>query len=122
LVHEGKESAMLVQIRTDNHVQASDQLNAYIERSLNNAIGRFSDRVTRIEAYLKDDNSLKGGPSDKECTLEARLKGLQPLAVSHSAPSLQLAADGAMDKLVRAIERAAARSDKPAGTPPASSE
>lgn len=113
---------MLVQIRTDNNIQLSDQLNAYIERTLQSAIGRFSDRITRVEAYLKDDNSLKGGAKDKECTFEARLKGLGPVAVTHAAPSLQLAADGAVEKLVRAIERAEARSQKPAGVPPASLE
>lgn len=111
---------MLVQIRTDNRIQPSAQLRRHIEQSVNAALGRFWERITRVEAYLKDSNSLKGGPGDKECTLEARLKGFQPIAVSHAGPSSQLAVDRAVEKLARAIERVTARSEKPARTPPSS--
>ncbi len=106
---------MLIQIRTDNSIQASAALNQRAEATIRDSVARFADRLTRVEAYLKDDNSLKGGERDKTCTLEARLAGLEPIAVTHSAPSLDLAIDGAAEKLERAMERAVARAAKPAG-------
>jgi hypothetical protein len=36
--------------------------------------------------------------------LEARLAGLQPIAVSHLAPTIEIAVTEAADKLQRAIE------------------
>jgi hypothetical protein len=38
------------------------------------------------------------------CAMEARLKGRQPIAVTHQAATLELAVDGATDKLTRLIE------------------
>ena len=50
--------------------------------------------MTRAEVHLADDNSHKGGDSDKKCTVEARLAGLQPLAASANGGSLEQAVDG----------------------------
>ena len=51
-------------------------------------MAHLSDRITRIEVHLSDENSLKGGDHDKRCMLEARIAGMQPLAVTHLAESL----------------------------------
>ncbi|MGQ0752691.1 MAG: HPF/RaiA family ribosome-associated protein [Betaproteobacteria bacterium] len=103
---------MLIQINTDNHIEGSTDLAARVEPPIAAALERYADRVTRIEAYFKDRNSHKGGAVDKECTLEARLAGLEPIAVSDLAPTLDVALDGALDKLVTAIEHAARRAGK----------
>jgi hypothetical protein len=57
-----------------------------------------------VEVHLSDENSHKGGADDKRCLMEARLEGRPPTAVSHRAPSVQLAIDGAAAKLARVIE------------------
>ena len=41
--------------------------------------------------------------------LEARLNGLQPIAVTHMAESMQLAIEGAAEKLEHAIGRTLGR-------------
>jgi hypothetical protein len=41
--------------------------------------------------------------------LEARLAGLQPIAVSHQASTIELALSGAADKLERSIENTLGR-------------
>jgi hypothetical protein len=101
---------MLIQINTDNHIAGSPELAARIEPAIASALDRFSERITRVEVHLKDDNSNKGG-YDKECTLEARLAGLAPIAVTGLAPTVEIALDGALDKLLRAIEHTASRSE-----------
>jgi ribosome-associated translation inhibitor RaiA len=55
--------------------------------------------------HLNDLNSnSKGGGNDKRCLMEARLAGLGPVDVNHEADVLDIAIDGAMEKLERAIE------------------
>ena len=71
---------------------------------MESAIDRFSDRITRIEVHLSDQNGDKSGQEDKRCMLEARLEGRQPTVVTHEAASLEEAVDGAADKLKRSLE------------------
>ena len=49
------------------------------------------------------------GAKDERCLLEARLAGLQPLAVSHQATTLEQAVDGAVEKLKRSLDRTLGR-------------
>jgi ribosome-associated translation inhibitor RaiA len=63
-----------------------------------------SDRITRVEVHLSDQNGDKSGQDDKRCMLEARLEGRQPTVVTHHAASLDEAVDGAADKLKRFLE------------------
>ncbi|HUG99148.1 MAG TPA: HPF/RaiA family ribosome-associated protein, partial [Gammaproteobacteria bacterium] len=41
---------------------------------------------------------------DMRCLMEARLEGLQPIAVTHRAATSSQAVEGAADKLTRLIE------------------
>jgi len=38
------------------------ELRSFIEGEVERAMGRFSDRLTRPEVYLSDENADKGGP------------------------------------------------------------
>ncbi|MGH8178914.1 MAG: HPF/RaiA family ribosome-associated protein [Steroidobacter sp.] len=94
---------MQIQVNTDNHVHGSENLIGRVQEMVEGAVSHFSERITRIEVHLSDENSAKGGADDKRCMLEARLGGLEPIAVTHQAESLQLAIDGAAEKLEKAI-------------------
>jgi hypothetical protein len=50
--------------------------------------------------------------------MEARVGGLRPLAVSHEAPNLLEAVEGAADKLKRSLEHAIARREHLPGPTP----
>jgi ribosome-associated translation inhibitor RaiA len=95
---------MQIQINSDHHISASPEVAARIQGLVRGALERYSDRITRVEVHLNDLNSAKGGSDDKRCLMEARLAGLGPVDVDHAAPTLELAIDGAMEKLERAIE------------------
>lgn len=95
---------MQVLTNTDRNIPGSEALSAQVETSVTAALGHLSERVTRVEVHLSDENSHKGGADDKRCLMEARLEGRPPTAVSHRAPSVQLAIDGAAAKLARVIE------------------
>jgi ribosome-associated translation inhibitor RaiA len=58
---------------------------------------------------LTDESGSKSGKNDKRCMMEARLEGRQPIAVTDEAATLDLAVDGAADKLARLIEHTLGR-------------
>ena len=95
---------MQIQINSDHQLNPSPQLATRIQSLIRDALERYSERITRVEVHLNDQNSMKGGSNDKRCLMEARLAGLGPVDVNHEAESLDLAIDGAMEKLERAIE------------------
>ena len=95
---------MQIQINSDHHINPSPELAARVQALVRDALDRHSDRITRVEVHLNDLNSAKGGSGDKRCMLEARMGGLGPVAVSHEANSLELAIDGAIEKLEHALE------------------
>ena len=97
---------MQIQVNTDSHITGSTKLAQEVEAIVNHALGRFGDRITRVEVYLSDENSAeKSGDSDKRCVIEARLGGLQPISVSHQGSSLDQAASGAANKLEKTLKR-----------------
>lgn len=102
---------MQIQVNHGRRVSGGESVEERVEDMVSDALDRFSDRITRIEVHLSDENSDKGGAADKRCMLEARLNGLQPIAVTHQAESMQLAIEGAAEKLERAVEHALGRLD-----------
>jgi ribosome-associated translation inhibitor RaiA len=80
-------------------------LTAHVESVVTGALERFGNRVTRVEVHIGDENGHKGGEHDKRCAMEARLSGLQPIAVTGQGTIVEAAISAAVDKLVRAIDR-----------------
>jgi len=104
---------MLIQINTDDNVHQSDTLTKRIEATVRDILGRFADHVTRVEIHLSDENSdKKSGGSDMRCLLEARLAGLQPVAVTDAAATVEQAVDGAVRKMRRSLDSTLGRLQK----------
>jgi ribosome-associated translation inhibitor RaiA len=97
---------MLIQVHTDNHIQGSEKLTNYVQAVMQDSLARFAERVTRVEVHLHDNNShAKSSDDDKHCGIEVRIAGLDPLNVSHQAGAIDLAIDGATNKLVTLLDR-----------------
>ena len=95
---------MKIQLNTDDHVNGSAALAAQVTATVEQALGRFREHVTRVEVHLSDENAGKSGPKDQRCMLEARLEGRQPVAVTDQAETLQQAVHGAAQKLARLLD------------------
>ena len=95
---------MQIQMNSDHHITGSPQLAGRVQALLRDSLERYSDRITRVEVHLNDLNSVKGGSNDKRCLMEARLAGVGAVSANHEAPTVELAIDGAMEKLERALE------------------
>ncbi|NLD53302.1 MAG: HPF/RaiA family ribosome-associated protein [Burkholderiaceae bacterium] len=91
---------MKILLNTDNHIDGTDSLEERVNAMLEQHLGRYFPRLSRIEVFLSDTNSpTKGGGNDKRCALEARLKNDDPVGASHDAENMEQAIRGACDKL-----------------------
>ncbi len=95
---------MQIQVNSDSNIEGREKLVAHVRGVVQSALSRFSDRITRVEVHLSDQNADKSGQDDKRCMIEARLRGRQPTAVTHTAATLDQAIDGAADRIQRSIE------------------
>jgi ribosome-associated translation inhibitor RaiA len=101
---------MQIKINTDHNIEGHQALTAQVTGVVENALSRFSDHITWVEVHLSDENSNKKvGHDALRCMMEARLEGLQPIAVTHHATTLDQAVDGAAEKLTNLIESALGR-------------
>jgi ribosomal subunit interface protein len=90
---------MQILIHTDNHIVASEGLEQHVQDTVAKAMAHFADHVTRVEVHLSDEKGEKSGHRLQRCVMEARPKGLPPLAASHDADNLHQAIAGAAERL-----------------------
>lgn len=103
-------------INSDSNLDIGDTAISDIERVLQNRLGRFEDKLTRVVVHLKDENGQKtGGRSDKRCMLEARPESLNAINVTHDAPSVDESVKNACKKLERVLDDTFARLNDPRG-------
>jgi ribosome-associated translation inhibitor RaiA len=100
---------MQVQVSTDHNIEGHEALSAQIRSTVEKVLSRMSDRITRVEVHLSDENGNKPGIHDQRCVMEAHLEGHQPMAVTDQATTLNQAVDGAAHKLARLIEHTLGR-------------
>ena len=100
---------MKVILNTDNHIQGNDSLAEHVDGVVENALGRFSNQVMRVEVHLSDANGGKAGSGDKHCVMEARLEGRPPVAANNDAETVREAIVGAARKLQRALDSSLGR-------------
>jgi hypothetical protein len=90
---------MKIQIDTDRTVERTEGLVTMVENEVQSALGRFEDRLTRVEVHLGDENVEKKTGADKRCLLEARPAGLQPVVVTGVADTIEWACKDAARKM-----------------------
>lgn len=100
---------MQINLHTDTTIEHHTGLDQHVQAVVSAAIGRFQEHITRVEVHLSDKNSQKSSDGDNRCMLEARVTGMQPIAVSDHAATLHQAISGAAEKLKRALDSALGR-------------
>jgi hypothetical protein len=94
-------------LNTDKNTDGRHEMSEHVEAVVREAVAHFGDHVTRVDAYLSDENSLtKSASDDIHCTLEARLAHREPVIVKSHAASAHQAISGAAAKLKRALTSA----------------
>jgi hypothetical protein len=95
---------MRVQVNTDKRIEGGEGLTSHVVGLVEAALGRFGARLTRVEVHLSEQRSHKSHDEGKHCMMEARLAGLQPIAVTHRGETLEQAMDGAVERLQRILD------------------
>jgi ribosome-associated translation inhibitor RaiA len=95
---------MDIQLNTDDKISGNQDLRDMFTGMISEELKRFGDQVTRLEVHLSDEDGRKTGVNDKRCLIEARIEGIQPIAVTERADTIEQAVSGAIDKLKAALE------------------
>jgi hypothetical protein len=96
---------MQVQINTDKTIPGSLAIADDVETSVRQRLSRFSDRLTRVEVHLTDQDGERSSPDDKRCMIEARIAGQDPISVTDHGGSIDQATSGALGKMTTALGR-----------------
>ncbi|MCY7305246.1 MAG: HPF/RaiA family ribosome-associated protein [Rhodoferax sp.] len=103
---------MQILLHSDPNTDGGHLMADHLQKVVQDAMARFAERVTRVEAHLSDVNSqAKSGDDDIHCTLEARLVGLDAIVVKDNASNAHQAIEGAVRKLKRAVGTELAKHD-----------
>lgn len=108
---------MQVQVNTGKNIEGGERLSLFVKTALDTKLRRFGAQITRVEAHLSDESSQKSHGDDKKCMLEVRPVGKPALAVTHLAPTLDQAINGATDKLERLLENSFGQANHPKPAP-----
>ena len=89
---------MQFQLNTDTNIQGEERLAEHAETLVRAGLGHLTDRLSRVEVHLADENATKGGARDIRCTVETRPEGMQPQTVIHNDADVEAALRGAAKK------------------------
>lgn len=95
---------MLIQFNSNN-IPVSQELEASLSGFVSKALKRFTNRITRIEVHLEDENSHKGGKNDKRCSIELKAGNLEPIIVTSKSDNIVQAVREAANKSKSSLER-----------------
>ncbi len=103
---------MQVLLHADPNTDGRHKMLEHLELVVRDALGRFGERITRVEAHLADAHSQsKPGVDDIQCTLEAHVVAMGRVVVKDHAGNAHQAIDGALRKLKRSVGDALAKHD-----------
>lgn len=91
---------MQILLNTDPYVDGREAMHEHLEAVVQEVLGQYGNRITRVHAYLADaSGAILGGTSDIHCTLEAWLMEHEPVVARHHAVTASQAIHGALRKL-----------------------
>ena len=96
---------MEILINTDNNIEGTAEMITYFKTNIENDLNRFSEHLTRIEVKIADENGEKSVGNDKRCIIEARLKGMDPIAVTSHESTVEKAVKEASNKMKTSLEK-----------------
>ena len=93
---------MFVQISTDNQIAGDSDRDARLEGQIRQRLARYESRITDVEVHVSD--GARNGGGELRCTLEARVGGIEPVAVAEHGATVDRAILGAAKKAARALD------------------
>ena len=90
---------MEILVNTASHVPGGEDFAAHVRETVEKHLHHWAEKISRVEVHVTDENGEKSGQQDQRCVMEARPRGMQPLAVTHKAANRHLAVLGAAERL-----------------------
>jgi ribosome-associated translation inhibitor RaiA len=100
---------MKIQTNTGHNIDGREEMIKQTEAVIESTLGLLADLITRVKVHISDETGTKGGGHDKRCSMEARLKGRQPIVVADEAKTIVQAVNGAAEKLKSSLDHALGR-------------
>jgi ribosome-associated translation inhibitor RaiA len=93
---------MQVQVRHDENLPGdrNDQVRAIVE----DVLGRYSDDITTVEIHLADEDGPKSAEGAIRCSIEVRVEGRKPTAVTHHASDIMTAVNQAAERMLHVLD------------------
>jgi sigma 54 modulation/S30EA-like ribosomal protein len=95
---------MTIQFNTDHNLDGNEKFSVYFMELISTELSRYRERITRVEVHVTDVNGHKGGPNDKRCVMEARVKGRGPVVVTCTGDTPEQVIQAALQKLSLSME------------------
>jgi hypothetical protein len=100
---------MNIHVNTGHNVSGRADMVREATMVVETTLGHLANHITRIEVHLSDEVGKKKGGHDKRCMIEARLKGHQPVAVTHEGETFGQIIGGAAEKLKNVLDHTLGR-------------
>ncbi|MFT6826985.1 MAG: ribosome-associated translation inhibitor RaiA [Roseivirga sp.] len=95
---------MIIQYNTDKTISGDERHQDYFTNQIARELDRYESHISRIEVHISDENGKMEGRKDIRCLLEARIEGMQPIAVSDQSDDIEQAVSGAIHKIKSALD------------------
>ena len=90
---------MIIQFNSEKNITGKAKFSAPIINLISAKLNIFSDKISRVEVHLTNEECEIDNPMDKRCMMEARFAGMQPVAVTNMAETHEKAVGGAVELL-----------------------
>lgn len=94
---------MQIQINTDKNIEGNEAFADHVRTVVEKKLNHYAERLSRVEVHMGDMNADKAGTRDHICTMEARPKGLDPVAATHKGANNHQAVEGAAHSLANLL-------------------
>lgn len=85
-------------------IENSWAINNHVQQRIAQAIKTGLKQITRIDVHLHDDSGpAKSGTSDKRCTIEMRLAGMDPMSIEQHGNDMYAVINQAIRKLQQTL-------------------
>jgi len=109
---------MHILVSTDERIHADDVLRDRVRESVASALRQYFAQISNVDVQVTQLEACTAGWFEQRCWIEVHLRGRQPMSVEQDSISLNMAVDGALQKLLQVIEGALVRSGNEAAGEP----
>ncbi|MCW5647912.1 HPF/RaiA family ribosome-associated protein [Sphingopyxis solisilvae] len=103
---------MQILVNTDNRTPGPAGRTAALEQRIGERLNRFSSRLSRVEAHIRDVDGDTNGARGMEARLEARPNGGDPLSAKADGVDAEQALNNALAAMISRLDSHFGKADR----------